>query len=205
MPRPITDFYPVWWVRDIAHAAEKNFIGKPDYPNRRPKFWRDDMVLLRLWDTGPREYKVIARNDDGSVKLTPIGSKLYYDTYTSLNQTRVYEQYSGSFPAGVPYLEKMVVPEEDVDLNFGGVGKPYDYPFKLEAGFILVPQPSGDPQAWGYQEFAGAVSVPASMTLADRRSRIARIASNTAINDTAAIQAIRELVTFSGNGNVQIS
>lgn len=210
MPQPASSIIPagIWWVRDVAHAAEKNFIGMPGIPGQPKKFWRDDAAVVSgAWWSAPatsKSYKMLARNADGSLKLAKINSPEFYATYTSISVVRTYQQYSFLFTDGVPYLVDVVMPTETAaSLNFIGADPAMDYPRELWANHMLDAR-TGVVQVWDYQEFARFHAVPAGVSDAERRVAIKRIVDGPG-TDAAVIQAVREIVTVSGNGNTQLT
>lgn len=210
MPQPLTAIIPagIWWCRDVAHAAEKGIIGMPGRADKPKQFWRDNSAINTgaWWETPAptRTYKMLARNADGSPKLTPLFSPEFYACYTSLSVVNLYRQYAFLFEQGVPYLVPVTLPtEQAADLNFIGTNPATDYPLDLWANHMLDAR-TGTVMVWDYQEFAAANRVPAGVTNAQRRAAIARIVAGPGTDD-AVIQQVREICTVSGNGNVQLT
>ncbi len=210
MPQPLTSIIPpgIWWCRDVVHAAEKGFIGMPGDRAKPKQFWRDTGAInTGAWWDAPaptRTYKMLARNTDGTPKLTPLFSPEFYATYVHLSVVNLYRQYAFLFPQGVPHLVPVTVPtEQAADLNFVGTDPAVDYPIEIGANHMLDAR-TGVVMVWDYQEFAAAHRVPAGTSNAQRRAAVARIVAGPGTDD-AVIAQVREIVTGSGNANVQIT
>ena len=210
MPQPVSSIIPpgIWWVRDVAHAAEKNFIGMPGVAGQPKKFWRDDAAVVSgAWWAAPsvsKSYKMLARNADGSLKLAKINSPEFFACYASLSVVRTYQQYSFLFNEGVPYLVDVTMPTDTAAaLNFIGTDPAMDYPRELWANHMLDAR-TGVVLVWDYQDFARAHSVPATVSDAERRAACLRILNGPG-SDAAVIQQVREICTVSGNGNTQLT
>lgn len=208
MPQPLTSIIPpgIWWVRDVAHAAEKKFIGMPGDKTKPKQFWRDDsLVAGGGWFAAlmgaSQSYKMLARDASGKPLLTPITSNTFYNCY-SLTAVRLYEQYAFMFRAGVPYLVDVAVPTAEAsEPNFVGTDPARDYPLTLGANHMLVAV-GDDVQVWDIEEFAKANRVPPQVTPEQRVQMISAVcASNSPAVDK--LQQIRALVTISGNGIYQ--
>jgi len=205
MPAPLTSIIPAgtWWCRDVADAAAKNIIGMPGNPARPKKFWRDNSVTAAWWMPSGQTYTMLARNADGSAKLTPVGSEAFLRSYTSLSVVNTYRQYSFLFPQGVPYTVQREVAAEDADLNFVGTDPAIDYPLSVWANHMLVIE-GGQVVVYDYQEFARTKSVPATLTTDQRLMAIANVLRS-AMQRDAQLAAIREICTISGNGNFTLT
>jgi hypothetical protein len=159
--RPYTDNIPshISWFRDRAHWGSLSPIA-PSNPNAPLKFWADNsLVFNNFWaqfgqTTVP--YRFLARDASGKPLLTPIGSKEFYDTYTSLATVNTYKEFSFMFPQGVPYLVTKEVPTQEAStVNVeGGTTPAIDYPveFKDDILFLVDPK-TGNFGVIQYQEF----------------------------------------------------
>lgn len=160
--RPYTDNVPphISWFRDRAHWGSLSPIA-PSNPNAPLKFWADNsLVFNNFWEQfGQSEvpYKFLARDNFGKPKLTPIGSRDFFDTYgTSRSVVETYKEFSFMFPAGVPFLETKNVPtREAATVNVeGGTVPAIDYPveFRTDTMFVVDPK-TGDFGVIHYQDF----------------------------------------------------
>lgn len=201
--RPYYKLSPAWITVDL--------FAKPEYPSDASKparLWRDNMLAQQAqalsfewWAPaalpGTKEYRVIARNADGSPKLTPIDSPEFYATYALVPNSTVvttYRAFKFKFPLGVPYLETVVVPCNDAkDENPLGSKPAIDYPIILPDDTMLIMGVSGGVEAVNYQEFAAA-NRPTMQTDDERLAAINRVimAGGTA---TDVVQKIRLIVT----------
>lgn len=160
--RPYTDNVPshVSWFRDRAHWGSLSPIA-PSNPNAPLKFWADNsLVFNNFWaQFGQTEvpYQFLARDSSGKPKLTPIGSREFFETYgSSKSVVETYKEFSFMFPLGVPFLETKNVPTREAStVNVeGGTTPALDYPveFRTDTMFVVDPK-TGNFGVINYQEF----------------------------------------------------
>lgn len=203
MPRPITSLIPpgIAWYPTVADFAKAGGIGMPGDKAKPRKMWRDNSAVYSGgWFSsliGSRSYRMLARNADGSPKLTSMTSPEFYATY-STSVVNEYRRWAFLFQSGVPYVVDVeVAADQAADLNLIGTEPAVDWPLVLNADTMLVPN-GNDVQVWGFEEFAAANRVPPQINNAMRRQLCLRALQSSAPDD-AAIQQVREIVTVSGN------
>ena len=209
--KPYTALIPgrIAWIpeRDVR-------LGQFD-PLKPSHLWRDNSLTGAWawgggpwWDpkpvTGSVTYRVIARNPNGSPKLTPIPQRNetgpafdpFYGTYSfSISLVMAYQNFAFAFPGGVPYLEDLVADASQVkDINLPPVGQrpTWDYPVELRPDHLLIVQ-AGEVVAVQYQEF-GVELRPPMETDAERMRHI-RLIIAAGGTDTDMVQKIRLIVT----------
>lgn len=149
--RPYTDFIP----RNIAWYTATNWpnvTAAPTNADTPHQLWRDNGVLWEMqaaarkwWEPPPsldlmpaREYTVFVFNADGTPALTPIDSKPFLATYTSLSVINTYREFAFRFPTGVPYTRQVTIPASQAgNLNFGGTRPANQYPVQIPSDTIF--------------------------------------------------------------------
>lgn len=161
--RPYTDNVPshISWFRDRAHWGSLSPIA-PSNPAAPLKFWADNsLVFNNFWAQFGQTsvpYRFLAREaGTGRPKLTPIGSREFYETYAeSISIVNTYKEFSFMFPQGVPFLVTQDVPTSEAStVNVeGGTSPALDYPveFKTDTMFVVDPK-TGNFGVISYQEF----------------------------------------------------
>lgn len=174
-----------------------NGFGPKD-PARRQKLWRDNSQVsgqsLFAWSISPmvREYQIIARNVDGTPKLTPIESMAAYNTY-SLSAMSFYREHHFAFPFGIPYLETVTVGPEDFEINLGGITPAIDYPVVVQSHQVLI-WLNGELFVMDYQDAAKAFRPPVN-GVASRLDLIGKTLNRSDMTPEGKLSAIRKLVT----------
>lgn len=201
--RPYTDNVPshISWFRDRAHWGSLSPIA-PSNPSAPLKFWADNsLVFNNFWaqfGQSSVSYRFLARETgNGKPKLTPIGSKEFYDTYAdSLSIVNTYKEFSFMFPLGVPFLETREVPTREAStVNVeGGTVPVLDYPveFRSDTMFVVDPK-TGDFGVINYQEFLKSAREVTKNTDASKVETIKSIC-NASFPAGDKIKAIRVVV-----------
>lgn len=200
--RPYTDNIPphISWYRDRAHWGSLSSIA-PSNPSAPLKFWADNsLVYNNFWAQFGQSsvpYQFLAREaGTGKPVLTPIGSREFYETYTSKSIVETYKEFSFMFPQGVPYLVTKELPTREASsVNVeGGTTPAVDYPveFRSDTMFVLNPK-TGDFGVIHYEDFIKAAREITKTPDVQKVETIKNICAST-IPATDKIKAIRVVV-----------
>jgi hypothetical protein len=202
--RPYTDNVPshISWFRDRAHWGSLSPIA-PSNPSAPLKFWADNsLVFNNFWAQFGQSsvpYQFLAREaGNGKPKLTPIGSKEFFDTYgSSKSLVETYKEFSFMFPLGVPYLVTKEVPTQEAStVNVeGGTEPALDYPVELKSDTLFLVDPkTGNFGVINYQEFVKFAREVTKNTDPQKIETIKAICAAPAMSATDKIKAIRVVV-----------
>lgn len=206
----------VGWVEKVAGEGN-SFLARfgviPNSDSTKPtKLWADlrpamasqNQFSFPVFDGSESSnvaptfnYKIIARDEAGNVKLTPLESPDFLRTYSSMASViATYRRYAFMFTKGVPFLVDLTLPSEiATQYNPNGTLPVTDYPLTLPQGGNLMLVPSGTSAVvCDYQDFIAYVASVVPSSAHDKVVAAIQYLQRTDISDEAKILAATRIL-----------